>query len=310
MAAKAASATPTPVEVMLDVEQPHLSDSYSALGWRNWANLVAYVINSVITYTSLTGVFGPTNTDLSRKYQTLVTPKGWAFSIWGPIFIAEGAWVVAQMLRRFRANPAVVASTPWWLAACLFQVCWTFAFAQEVIWLSLVMMLSILGCLLGMAIQADQTLLLSLPEYALLRAPFALHLGWILCASAVNTNVLADYERALPGTLLGMAVTSLAAILAVVTAFTLATKRAEPVVGLVAAWACTAVASELGDPAKLLDPARWNYYEWNATTIEGIRTAATAVAAIAGVMAAVAAARLAWAGRDAFAKCGVPSQSE
>jgi len=307
----AASGIPAPVEAMVDVEQAQLAPR--PLGWRNVANLAAYVVNSIITYTSLTGIYGPTNTELSKKYQTLVTPAGWAFAIWGPIFIAEGAWVVAQLLKPYRAHPAVEAGTPWWLAACLFQVCWTFAFAQEVIWLSLVMMLGILGSLLGMAIQADRTLLsLSFQEYALLRAPFALHLGWILCASAVNTNVLADYERASPGTLLGVAVTSLAAILAVVTAFTLATKSAEPVVGLVAAWALTAVASELGDPVLLLDPAvRWNYYPWGATTLEGIRIAASAVAAAAGVMAAVAAARLVWAGarRGAFAKCGVRAQS-
>merc|ERR1719499_97279 len=174
------------------------------------------------------------------------------------------------------------------------------------------MMLGILGSLLGMAIQADRGVL-SLQEYPLLRAPFALHLGWILCASAVNINVLTDYERAAPGTLLGVAVASLAAILAVVTAFTLATKRAEPIVGLVAAWALAAVASELGDPALLLDPAvRWNYHAWDDTTLEGIRIAASAVASAAGAMAAVAAARLAWAGaqKGAFAACGVRGQSE
>ena len=49
------------------------------LGWRNWANLLAYVVNLGLTYSSLTGLFGETNTDLSAKYQTLVTPAGYAF---------------------------------------------------------------------------------------------------------------------------------------------------------------------------------------------------------------------------------------
>jgi len=299
----AAAGHPTPVAGMPELGQPQID--HRPVGWRNWANLVAYLVNSIVTYTSLAGIYGATNTEVSRKYQTLVTPAGWAFTIWGPIFIAEGAWTVAQLLKRYRAHPAVEEATPWWLAACAFQVCWTLAFAQEVIWLSLVLMLGILGSLAGMAIQADRAAL-SLQDYAVLRAPFALHLGWILCASVVNANVLADSGRASPGTLLGVAVASLAAILAVVTAFSFAARNAEPLVGLVAAWALAAVASELGAPVQLLDAARWNPHAWDAATLEGLRAAASAVAAAAGAMAAAAAARLALAGarKGAFAACG------
>ena len=51
----------------------------------NYLNLVAYLVNILITYgIGVAGIFNfPTNGELSIKYQTLVTPVGWAFSIWG-----------------------------------------------------------------------------------------------------------------------------------------------------------------------------------------------------------------------------------
>jgi hypothetical protein len=47
----------------------------------NYLNIAAYLLNVVITYGIGVGGFFdlPTNGDLSKKYQTLVTPVGWAF---------------------------------------------------------------------------------------------------------------------------------------------------------------------------------------------------------------------------------------
>ena len=63
------------------------------------------------------GIFGPTNTQLSAKYQTLVTPAGWAFAIWGPIFIWEGIFAIVQMLPRFRSNPIIQDGIAYWWVA-------------------------------------------------------------------------------------------------------------------------------------------------------------------------------------------------
>lgn len=252
-----------------------------------WPNLAAYVLNLGITYVSITGAFGATNSDLSAKYQTLVTPAGWAFSIWGLIFVGEFLSVVAQFLPRYRSHPVVQPSTPWWLAACAFQICWTFAFAQEVIWLSVVFMLGLLGSLVGMALSAD-SVPLTLEEYWVLRAPFALHLGWIVCASAVNINVLADASKAEPATLLGMAILSFAAVLLIATLFAVLVRRPEPFLGLVAAWALAAINSELTDAESLNSPSRYNPYAWDGVTLSALRFAAVGLAVAAGALAALA----------------------
>merc|ERR1719272_1299608 len=139
-----------------------------ALTWKNWLNLAAYLLNTVVTYTSLTGIFGATNTELSNKYQTLITPAGWAFAIWGPIFIWELVFTVAQMCPRFRNSKVVQLISPWWWALCAFQSLWTFAFAQDQVTLALVLMLCILTSLLGMSCSTDG-LRMTLAEYFLLR---------------------------------------------------------------------------------------------------------------------------------------------
>jgi len=249
------------------------SNGPAALGWKNWANLIAYAANFGVTYGSLTGIFGPTNTTLSAKYQTLVTPAGWAFAIWGPIFIWEGVFAVAQMLPSNRNRPVVDVITPWWLAACAFQIAWTFFFAQERIVGALVCMLSILVCLLGGILSADRLPEISVKDFWLLRAPFSLHGGWIVAASAVNFSVLADYLRGSPEVMLAVAIASFAGVAANTALFAVASPRGDPVVCFVAAWALGAVSSELVEAKLLKDPTRFNYYDWPQLVLDSLHLA-------------------------------------
>lgn len=259
-----------------------------ALSWKNWMNLVAYLVNTIVTYTSLTGIFGATNTELSNKYQTLVTPAGWAFSIWGPIFIWEGVFVIAQFFARFRQSNTVLQISPWWWSLCVFQSLWTLAFAQDLITVAMLLMFGILASLLGVAWSTDGEQL-SVVEYFLLRSPLSLQLGWIIVASTLNVNVQADALKASQETLLALAVLSNAALLAVVTAFTLAVKSPDPIVGVVAAWAFAGIHNELSDPMKLNDPTRFNPSTWDVVTLGGLQTAALIICSLSAAMAVVAA---------------------
>lgn len=260
----------------------------SAITWRNWTNLAAMIVNMFVTYSSLTGIYGETNTTLSKKYQTLITPAGWAFSIWGPIFIWELVFVIAQFFPHFRNCTVTRLVSPWWWALCFVQSLWTFAFAQDVIPLALVLMLSILATLLGISWCTDG-LEMKLSEYFLLRAPFSLQLGWIIAASLVNLNVLADSRKASQGSLLALAIGSLATVLAVVTFFSFGVRTPDAIVGLVAAWACAAIYSELGSPEQLNDPSRFNPSVWDPVVLDGFRKAAMFVSVASLIFAVIAA---------------------
>merc|ERR1740123_665740 len=132
-------------------------------------------------------------------------------------------------------------------------------------------------------------------EYSLIRAPLSLHLGWIIAASAVNTNVLFDYWRSPPEQLLGVAVTSIGAVCILAAIFTFVTKSPNPIVCFVAAWAFSGIAVELSDSAPLDNPNRHNPYTWDSVTLGGLQLAATYITAVTLAHAAIAIARVAWA---------------
>mmetsp|Transcript_105233 Transcript_105233/g.181873 ORF Transcript_105233/g.181873 Transcript_105233/m.181873 type:complete len:320 (-) Transcript_105233:311-1270(-) len=282
-------------EVVAAAAEGHTQSDVTAISWKNWVNVGAYVVNTIVTYTSLTGIFGATNSELSRKYQTLVTPAGWAFSIWGPIFIWEGIFVVAQLFPRFRSTKVVSLMSPWWWSLCACQVAWTLAFAQDQVTLALVFMLSILASLLGISWSTDGLPLTS-SEYFLLRAPLSLQLGWIIAASAVNASVAADAAQSSQEALLALAVVSNAAVLALVAVFTFAVRSPDAFVGMVAAWAFAAIRSELGNPVDLNDPTRFNPSAWGTVVLGGLQNAALIISVLSTILALIAtASRVFWA---------------
>ena len=119
---------PIKIRTCSDPFQPHLNLPPQV-------NLVAYGLNVLFTYgIGVAGLFNlPDNTVLSEKYQTLVTPIGWAFSIWGPIFISDALFTLAQLLPKYRDNAIVVDGVGYWYAAvCLAQIFWTLSFSLEV----------------------------------------------------------------------------------------------------------------------------------------------------------------------------------
>ena len=162
----------------------------------NFMNVIAYVANVLVTYGIGAIGFGgfSTNAELSEKYQTLVTPAGYTFAIWAIIFISQFIFVVVQLLPAFRATPMVAKAIGYdYVSVCISQIGWTLAFTFEIIWLSLLFMLSILYFLLSTV--NDQYKLsavekTSLRDYVLLKFPFAIHCGWIVAATMVNISAV------------------------------------------------------------------------------------------------------------------------
>jgi hypothetical protein len=218
----------------------------------NVANVLAYVVNTFVTFISMTGIFGLTNGEVSAKYQTIITPAGWAFSIWGIIFTGELAFVVAQCFSSVKDSDLVQKGVSWgWVSASLFQCAWTFAFAQEQLILSTVFITGIFLSLAAVvARSAQQPRLDSTAADLVCRLPLTLHFGWLAAAAALNVNLVVVQQGGSAAEQLGCGLTSLALVLALAT--TLALGRG-PFVGravpaAVACWALAAIASELSSP--------------------------------------------------------------
>lgn len=190
----------------------------------NILNLVAYIANIglVMGVPSLFNL--PDNAELSAKYQTLVTPAGWAFAIWGIIFTFQAVWAVVQILApSFRSNPLVQGIGYNYILVCAVQVAWTFSFALEQMVLAMIWMLLILYFLFRIYQEQGKVML----EYCdddvdsfsknfwLLRFPFNLHLGWIVAATLVNFNVVLVYYQTAATVQFGFAIVTMLVALTV-----------------------------------------------------------------------------------------------
>eukprot|EP00301_Raphidiophrys_heterophryoidea_P010403 c15516_g1_i1.p1 GENE.c15516_g1_i1~~c15516_g1_i1.p1 ORF type:complete len:299 (-),score=77.74 c15516_g1_i1:124-963(-) len=249
-----------------------------ALTTVNYINFVAYLANLIVTYLSMTGIFGETNNVVSEKYQTLITPAGWAFSIWGLIFIAEGAFAIAQLFPKYSSNPLVTSTSvvASWTLACVFQIAWTLAFAQEAIALSAVLLTAI-WISLAVLVFSQQKIVESKNtdalDYGLLVFPFRIHFGWLTAATVVGYNIVAVRYYVDNATLqLAFAVTSLVAL-----ALFAGLLNSNNTLSGVLAWAIGAVSSELSKPEAKIST------RFGDVIVNGIKEASAVVAIVLAV---------------------------
>ena len=160
----------------------------------------------VMNYLSNTGAFGGlTNKDISGKYHTLITPAGYAFAIWGVIFLGLFAFAVYQALPAQRHNVRLRAVG--WLVVLntLGNAIWSPLFNNERIGTAVVVILVmfftnllILDGLLARRRAVDVTVLPDDPiaegpvsglETWVARVPFAIYFGWVTVATILNITV-------------------------------------------------------------------------------------------------------------------------
>lgn len=167
---------------------PSHSTSAPSRIWR-WLAAAAILGNIFLNYYSNAFPFnGQTMGEVSAKYPTLLTPAGYAFSIWGLIFLALTVYAVWQLLpaQRHLSLPDAVAK-PLTLASVA-TAGWVVLFAFEHILPSVATMLVILGALIVVYGRARRRVLAhSAPRWSSM--PFALYLGWISVAATINITI-------------------------------------------------------------------------------------------------------------------------
>ena len=142
-------------------------------------------------YTTTTTINGNTVGSLSAEYDNLFTPAGYAFSIWGLIFLGLIAHGFFQIRRAFSAgeDDFIMQIGPWLLIANLANIAWVWFWLNEVTWLSVILMLVILVSLLVCIVRLDMELW-DAPLYTILFVwwPIAIYSGWIAVATIANIS--------------------------------------------------------------------------------------------------------------------------
>jgi len=274
-------------------------------------NIVSYAI--ILGGPFLWGNFGNgmSPDDMGPRYQTLITPAGAAFAIWGIIYTWEAVFVLAQALPSNRDKQLVAVITPWLLACAVFTNVWTVAFSLESFAISQVGMSGIWISLVGIILQTDALKGITTAEYWLIRAPFSLHGGWVTVAHFLNLNVWADSLQAPAPQLVAIAIASLCAVFGLIVLFAVAVPRPDPIMPVAAAWAAGWIYSSLQDPTRFLSKTN-NPVSLDLATLEGFSRAASYLSLLFLTLAVVAVPlRLrSWRDVDADAKGNVEMGGE
>ena len=208
--------------------------------WR-WLTALAIFGNIYLNYYSNTHPFaGQTMGVVSAKYPTLLTPAGYAFSIWGLIFLALAVYAVWQLLPMQRELSLPDALAKPLTLANIATGGWVVLFAYELILPSVGVMLLILGSLI-VAYGRTRRRIFAEAAPALAGVPISLYLGWISVASVINITI--GLRQLGWQTAEGMSVTLTLGLISVVVALGLIMSRVfrDMVFPLVVAWALVAI---------------------------------------------------------------------
>lgn len=157
----------------------------------NSLSLVAVIIfNGMAGSGQLTG---KTIGEISAKYDTLFTPAGYAFSIWGLIYLGVVAFTVFQWVALIRkSNVEVIDQTGgWFFVANLANISWLFFWLNEMLGWSLVAMAVLLVALITLMFRLKlETWDAPVRIIAFVWWPWAIYLGWIVVATVANVAAL------------------------------------------------------------------------------------------------------------------------
>jgi hypothetical protein len=111
---------------MFNTSIPSSTSHSSKARFLSIANALAFALNTIETagFGPFSSRFAPNqdNASISNKYQTIITPNGIAFSIWGVIFLSEAIFVALTLLsQRERRHALVLDGVSFWFVGGKFR---------------------------------------------------------------------------------------------------------------------------------------------------------------------------------------------
>ncbi len=128
--------------------------------------------------------------ELSNTYENLFTPAGYAFAIWGPIFLTLIAYAMFQVKRAFfsdKKSDFIIQTVYWFALANFLNGFWVLAFVYEYTGLSVLIMLGILFSLIKIIINTNmERWNAPIEVITLVWWPICVYSGWISVATIAN----------------------------------------------------------------------------------------------------------------------------
>lgn len=154
----------------------------------NFVVIIAVII--VNYFAGSSGLDGNTVSSVSAKYDTLFAPAGYAFAIWGVIYLGLLAFGIFQLSRVFfseKEDDFVLAIGPWLTIANLANMLWIWSWLSENLALSVIFMIAILFSLIIIILRLNMERWdAPFPIIAWVWWPICIYSGWITVATVAN----------------------------------------------------------------------------------------------------------------------------
>lgn len=154
-------------------------------------NIIVFLVMVTVNYAASSGAInGNTIASISANYENLFTPAGYAFSIWGLIYLGLFVFVIYQardMFMETKRTPVTHKVGWWFIASCTANIFWIFAWINEYLGLSAIIMALLLFSLIMIIFNTRMELddePLSVIAFAWW--PFSIYSGWITVAFIAN----------------------------------------------------------------------------------------------------------------------------
>ncbi len=160
--------------------------------------LLSALLMPLVAWFSERGAFGPTNAEVSAAYPTLLIASGYAFAIWGLIFLFDVVYGLWQATGARRRDATLDAVAPWATGGFLLTAAWMPLFSRGLFWLCLLVIFGALACLLRCALLLTRDTLPRRAQWLWAWTPLSLHAGWLSVAAFLNLAQAIVAYRLLP----------------------------------------------------------------------------------------------------------------
>ncbi len=123
--------------------------------------------------------------DISAMFPTMITPAGFAFSIWGVIYTLVIIAIALMLFKHKEAKTSkLIQATGWWFnLSALANILWTLAFSYLMLPLSSLLIALLLFALMMILIQLTK---LNIKVSFIFPLAFGMYAGWVMIATVVN----------------------------------------------------------------------------------------------------------------------------
>ena len=181
-------------------------------------------------------VNGVTPAEISDRLPTVITPAGYAFSIWSLIYLGLTAFSIYQAFPGNRQRFSGVRTL--YIASCVLNCAWIYFWHHGYVGVCTILIFALAGVLITFVAKFKDAA--NLTEAIFVKATLGIYAGWVTVASIVNLFV---FLRSIGSEAAGsVSLGVMAVILATATAIAVTWKLTNYLYPLAVAWALTAIA--------------------------------------------------------------------